>query len=154
MMGSEIPGLRPSRAAMLLPVALLLHVGEEWFGNFPEWTALIVGDGLEPERFLAINAAGLVLFAAGTLAAFRDPSVAWIIASLAALLGLNAVLHTLATVALGRYSPGTVTGLLVCLPLSIVVLRSSSALLPRAHFAGAVIAGVLLHALVTLVALT
>jgi hypothetical protein len=138
---------------MLLPLAFLLHVAEEWFGGFPEWTALVIGDGLEPGRFLVINAVGLLLFTAGTVAAFRNPSMAWIVASLAALVGLNAALHALATIAFSRYSPGTVTGLLLYLPLSIVVLRSSATLLPRPHLVSAVVFGVLLHALVTLVAL-
>jgi hypothetical protein len=102
---------------------------------------------------LVINAVGLLLFTVGTVAAFRDPSMAWILASLAALIGVNAALHTLATIAFDRYSPGIATGLLLYVPLSILVLRSSSALLPRAHFVGAVVAGVLLHAFVTVVAL-
>ena len=140
------------RAALVLPFALALHVAEEWFGGFPAWTAVIAGDSLEPERFLVINALGLLLFTAGAVAAFRDSGTAWIVVSLAALVGLNGVLHTLATAAFGRYSPGVVTGLLLYIPLSVVVLRFSATMLPKAHFARAVLLGILLHALVTLVA--
>ena len=127
-------------------------MAEEWFGGFPEWTAVIAGDGLEPARFLVINALGLLLFSAGTWAAFRDAGASWIVTSLAALVGLNAVLHVLATAAFARYSPGVVTGLLLYVPLSAAVLRSSATSLTRARFAGAVLGGVVLHGMVTLVA--
>lgn len=143
----------PPRVAWVLPIVLLLHQAEEWFGGFPEWTSFAFGDGVEPERFLLINAAGFLLVTFWTVAAFRDRRIAWIVASFAALLGLNAVLHALGTVIIGRYSPGTATGLLLSLPLSIAVLRSSADGLPRRHFVGAVMAGVLFHGLVTFVAL-
>jgi hypothetical protein len=137
---------------MLLPIALLLHIAEEWYGGFPQWTALIAGEGLEPERFLLISSLGFLLFSLGTLAAFQDPSVAWLVVVLAALVVLNAALHTLATVAFRAHSPGTVTGLVLYLPLGILVLRSSAAALPRTQFAGAVVLGLLLHAFATLAA--
>jgi len=43
--------------------------------------------------------------------------------------------------------------MLLSLPLSVVVMRSSAVRLPRIQFGGAMVAGVLLHGLVTLVAL-
>ncbi len=143
----------PPRVAWLLPIVLLLHQAEEWFGGFPEWTSLALGRGVEPESFLLINAVGFLLITFWTVVAFRDRRGAWIVVSFAALMGLNAVLHALATVLVGRYSPGTATGLLLSLPLSIAVLRSSADGLPRRHFVVAAMAGVLLHAIVTFVAL-
>lgn len=139
--------------AWLLPIALLVHQVEEWFGGFPEWTSFAFGDGVEPEQFLLINAVGFLLITFWTVAAFRAPRLAWIVVSLSTLLGLNAVLHALATVLIGRYSPGTATGLLVSLPLSVVVLRSSADGLPNGQFVAAMVAGVLLHGMVTFVAL-
>ncbi len=135
------------RAAMLLPVAFLLHLAEEWFGGLPAWTLIAPGGEVSPERFLLINAIAFLLFGIGTLAAFHYPSMAWFGASFAALVGLNGALHTLATLGLGYYSPGTVTGLLLYIPLSAIVLRSSSARLSGAIFASSVLFGVLLHGL-------
>lgn len=111
--------------------------------GFPEWTSFAVGDGVEPEEFLLINAVGLVLFTVWTLAAFRERRMDWIVASLATLLGLNGVLHAVASILVGRYSSGTATGLLLSLPFSVVVLRASVAGLPRAQVFGAIMAGVL-----------
>ena len=143
----------PPRMALLLPVVLLLHQAEEWFGGFPEWTSVAVGNGVEPEQFLLINAVGLVLFTVWTLAAFRERRMAWIVASLATLLGLNGVLHAVASILVGRYSPGTATGLLLSLPFSVFVLRAAVAGLPRVQVVGAIIAGVLFHGVVTFLAL-
>jgi hypothetical protein len=143
----------PPRVALLLPVVLLLHQAEEWFGGFPEWTSLAVGNGVEAEEFLLINAVGFVLFTTWTLAAFRERRMAWIVASLATLLGLNGVLHAVASILVDRYSPGTATGLLLSLPFSVVVLRAAVAELPRWQVFGAIVAGVLFHGAVTFLAL-
>lgn len=146
-------GSFPPKSAMLLPVVLFLHQSEEWFGGFPAWTSFAVGNGIEPERFLLLNAAGLALCAIWTIVAFRVRQTDWAVASLATLLGLNGILHAVASLLVGRYSPGTATGLFLMLPLAAVVLRASQARLTRPRLSGAILVGVLLHAVVTLLAL-
>jgi hypothetical protein len=143
----------PPQVALLLPVVLLLHQAEEWFGGFPEWTRYAVGNGVTDDRFLFINAVGFVLFTVLTLVAFRERPMAWIVASLATLMGLNGVLHAVASVVVDRYSPGTATGLLLSLLFCIVVLRAALAALSRRLVFGAIAAGVLFHGLVTFLAL-
>jgi hypothetical protein len=143
----------PPRVALLLPVVLLLHQAEEWFGGFPEWTRYAVGNGVTSERFLLINAVGFVLFTVWTLAAFRERRIAWIVVSLATLMGLNGALHAVASILVDRYSPGTVTGLVLSLPFGIVVVRAAMAALPRGLVFGAIAAGVLFHGMVTVLAL-
>lgn len=142
------------RSVILLPIAILLHIAEEWLGGFPAWSAVILGSEISSERFLLINTVGMAIFIVGTLAALASPQMAWFGVSLAALVGLNAGLHGLASLATGSYSPGTVTGLVLYIPLSVVVLRSSAGRLSRAGFAGAVVFGVLVHAAATLLALS
>ena len=137
------------RAILLLPVAFLLHLAEEWFGGISAWTLVALGSEIRPERFALINGIAFPIFAIGTLAAYRHARMAWFGVTFAALLGLNAVLHTLATLGFGQYSPGTVTGLLLYVPLSAIVLRSSAARLSRPVFVKAVLFGVLLHGLVS-----
>lgn len=133
---------------------MLLHVAEEWFGGFPTWTGTVLGDGVSPERFVAINSVGLVLFAVGTLAALRYSGAAWLIVSFAALFVVNGVVHALATLNWGLYSPGVITGLLVYIPLGVVVLRRSAHRLPRPVFVRAILFGVLIHVVVTATALS
>ena len=155
-MTTRSPGTSPVAPprVLLLPVALLVHQLEEWFGGFPEWTQSVLPPGVSPERFVIINVIGFVLFGAGTLAARRAPSMTWFPTSFAALICLNGVLHLLATVVFGRYSPGVVTGLLLSVPAGTIVLRWAWTHLPRAQFTASVAAGVAIHALVSLVALS
>jgi len=135
------------RAAIFLPFAFLLHVMEEWFAGLPAWTVIAPGAEVSPERFLLINTVALLLFTIGTLAAFYYPRMAWFATTFAALLGLNALVHSLATLGLGLYSPGTVTGLLLFLPLSAIVLRASASRFSGPVFAGCILSGFLLHGL-------
>ena len=135
------------RTTALLPIAYLLHLAEEWIGDLPGWFLVALGTEVSDERFLLVNGIGLLVFVTGTWAALRYRQMAWFAASLAALFGLNGVLHTLATIGLGSYSPGTITGLLLYIPLSVVVLRSSSARLATPVFAGAIVFGAALHGL-------
>ena len=140
------------RSTALLPVAFLLHVCEEWFGGFSRWTGEIVGVSIGAERFLIINTIGFLVLLVGTFAARRRPGFAWLAAVAAALLGLNGLLHALATLGLGRYSPGVITGLLLYVPLSAVMLRTLALQLPRGVFVRSVIFGVTLHVAVTFLA--
>ena len=140
------------RMALLLPVAFLLHLAEEWFGGISAWTLIALGNEISAERFLFINGIAFPIFVAGTVAAYYYPRMAWFSASFAALLGLNGVLHALATLGLGLYSPGTVTSLLLYLPLSVVVLRASATELSRSVFASSVLFGVLIHGLISFLA--
>ena len=140
------------RAVLLLPVAFLFHLAEEWFGGISAWTLVALGNEISPERFVLINGIALPIFVIGALAAYRHTRMAWFAVTLAALFGLNALLHTLATLGLGRYSPGTVTGLLLYIPLSAIVLRASAARLSGAIFVKAVFFGVLIHGLISFLA--
>ena len=141
-----------NRAPLLLPIAYMLHLTEEWFGGLPAWTLEALGREISPGRFLLINGIALPILVIGTMAAFYYPRWAWFTASFATLIGLNGVLHTLGTLGLGFYSPGTITGLLLYIPLSVIVLRSSATRLSGADFAAAVLFGVLLHGLVSFLA--
>jgi hypothetical protein len=62
------------RIALLLPVAFLLHLAEEWFGGISAWTLIALGNEISPERFMLINGIAFPIFVAGTVAAyFQDP---------------------------------------------------------------------------------
>jgi len=104
------------------------------------------------DRFLFINGVGFALFTVLTFAAFLERQIAWVVVSLATLMGLNGVLHAVASLVVDRYSPGTATGLLLSLPFCIVVLRAALAALSRRLVFGAILAGLLFHGLVTYLA--
>lgn len=130
----------------LLPAAFGAHLAEEWFGGFSQWTATALGNEVRPDRFLLINLVALPIFTGCAIAALRTDKAAWLAASLATLFGLNGALHLLATLAFGQYSPGTVTGTVLYIPLAVVVLRSLSGRLAAALFFRAVAVAVVAHA--------
>ena len=86
------------------------------------------------------------------IAALRNRRAAWLAATFAAMITVNGLLHAIATAAFSTYSPGTITGLLVFVPLGSLTLFSMSRRLPRQQFVLAALGGVALHALVLFIA--
>ena len=140
------------RIVALLPLAYMVHLVEEWVGGFSAWTATVLGREVSPERFIIINTVALSLVCIGVAAALRSPRFSWFSVLFAALIVLNGVLHCLATVSFGAYSPGTLTGLLIYLPLGSFVLYASASNMPRGVYDIAMLSGFLIHGLVALVA--
>lgn len=140
--------------ALLLPLAYLAHLCEEWWGGegFVAWTQHALGAGVSPVRFLVLNGIAGPLFLAGTVAGIRSPRFAWCLVAFASLVVLNGLLHALATLAFASYSPGVVTGLLLYLPIGGLVLRDGLGRMPTETFRLAVMAGVAVHAVVAVVA--
>ena len=136
------------RIVAALPVAFAVHLAEEWWGGFGAWTGAVLGNEVATGRFLWINGVAFVCFVAGTVAALRFRAMAWFGVALGVLFGLNGVLHALATVYWGVYSPGTISGLALHVPLGVVVLRRSARRLSTAELAWAIPAGVVAHGVV------
>ena len=139
---------------LLLPLAYLLHLAEEWWGGpgFAVWTERAVGRAVSTTRFLVLNGVVWPLAAALTLAAIRRPAFGWFIATFATVVVVNAALHLLGTLATASYSPGLVTALLLYLPVGVAALRSARASLPAERFALAVALGFLAHGAVAVIA--
>lgn len=142
----------PYRASVWLIAAYLLHLAEEWFADFPEWSRVIRGTGVSPRQFMLINSIAMALLIILSARARRHAGMAWFPAVLAAVFVINGVLHTLATLRYGVYSPGTVTGLLIFIPLGALVLRGMREQLATAAFMACLGFGGLVHVLVTFVA--
>ncbi|MDH3528979.1 MAG: HXXEE domain-containing protein [Acidobacteriota bacterium] len=140
-------------AVVLLPFALAMHIAEEWFLGFPDWARLALEIDIEAARFLYTNLIGLALCSIGAAISFREPGAAWIGVSLAALFSVNTILHAGLSVVVGVYSPGTITGLFLYIPLSFLIFRWSATHLSRAAFAGALLIGIGIHFAATLAVL-
>ena len=139
---------------IFLPIAFLAHICEEWLGGpgFPAWTQSTFGVGVSPARFVLISGSGLLMMTVSIIAALRDRRRAWLAATFAAMITLNGLLHAIATVAFSTYSPGTITGLLLFIPLGGLTLLSMRRCLPRQQFVLAALGGVAFHALVLFIA--
>jgi hypothetical protein len=135
-----------------LLVAYLAHFAEEWYGEITNWAQDSLGYEVSIERLLVINGIALLLFTTGTIASVRAARMTWFTVAFATVLGLNGILHSLATIGLGQYAPGTITGLVLYIPLSIIVFRLSATDLSGTIIRRSIFAGVFFHGLVTFLA--
>lgn len=151
---SSVAAPHAPRIVALLPFAYMVHMVEERVGGFSAWTATVLGQEVSLERFIIINSVALSLSCIGIAAALRWPRFSWFSVLFASLIVLNGVLHCLATVAFGVYSPGTLTGLLIYLPLGYFALRESAKTMQPRTLYLAVLFGFLVHGLIALAAFT
>jgi hypothetical protein len=128
-----------------LLVAYLAHFAEEWYGEITNWAQDSLGYEVSIERLLVINGIALLL-------SVRAARMTWFTVAFATVLGLNGILHSLATIGLGQYAPGTITGLVLYIPLSIIVFRLSATDLSGTIIRRSIFAGVFFHGLVTFLA--
>ena len=143
------------RWAWLFPATYLLHVMEEYWGGegFYRWITRIMGSGMTPTEFVAINAGAWLLMVASILLFRRTPSIRWLIISLGTVVMVNGLAHLAGSVWTGTYSPGVVSGTLLWIPLGLVTLyRGWHGATGRSFFSGVVV-GLLIHALLFLVLL-
>ena len=115
--------VRPWR--WLFPATYVVHIAEElWAGEgFPCWISTIADTTpATATQFLVWNLVGLMLMIVATLWA-RNSVGDWLLTILGATVGINGIAHVLASAATGTYAPGTVSGLLIWIPLGTVTLR-------------------------------
>lgn len=108
-----------------MPSAYLIHLLEEYFGGvgFPYWFSNLLSVSMTPEDFILINAFG---FSATLIIAILynlDKVTDFIIAVLGILFIINGIVHLLATLFSATYSPGTITGVIIYIPLGILIFK-------------------------------
>jgi hypothetical protein len=137
----------------LFPATYLAHVAEEYWGGegFPRWISRVAGAALSEEAFLTLNALAWVVMVVAIAAVARG-LWRWPLVAFGLVVLLNALLHAGGSVITRSYSPGLVTGLLLWLPLGAVTLRRARREVSRRTFAVGVMAGLLAHAVVSLLA--
>lgn len=144
------------RLGWLLPATYTLHILEEWRGGegFPAWFSRTMGARLTVESFLSLNRAGLAGMLIGVGLAYAFRKLRWLLVSFATVVTINGLAHVTASVATRTYSPGLFTGAFLWLPLGTLVLDAGRRALSRRVFIAGVAVGVLMHAVVTLLAFT
>lgn len=137
----------------LFPLTYCGHIAEEYWGGetFYGWVSRLWGVDFTREEFLTLNAIGLVVMIAGVLVSNVTP-VRFPIAAFGFITIFNGTLHAVASVFTQSYSPGTISGVLVWIPLGMYALRRCSQSLSRQAFYGGIAGGVLAHAIISAVA--
>ncbi len=139
---------------LLFPFSYALHLAEEyWGGNgFAEWFSRVLGADISVREFLLINSIIWPLMFLAALQSIRDERFAWVTVSLATIVLLNGAVHLLSSVLTGTYSPGVFTGVFLYIPLGAYGFRRQRRTVVGSRFWRAVGFGLLLHAVVAVVA--
>jgi len=107
----------------IIVAAIGVHIIEEYAFNFPGWTVRFFSIPITSEDFHLVNACVSLYAIAGAVVGWRLPAFSL---STAGLIGLNGFFHAGASVVVGGYSPGAVTGALIFLPLAATAYRSAA----------------------------
>jgi hypothetical protein len=138
--------------AWLFPASYSIHIAEEYWGGFPAWIARFWGVESSLSNFLSWNGGALVMMMLGVALALKTKSYRWLLVSFATVQSINGVVHALASVVTRSYSPGLISGLLLFVPLGAFTLMRARQQVNRRTFRAGVILGVLMHAVVVLLA--
>ena len=142
------------RLGWLFPATYGVHIVEEWWAGegFPAWFSRVMGVELSVERFLALNAYALAGMMLGVVLAALFRQMRWLIVGFGAVVVLNGFAHIAASIVTRSYSPGVISGALLWLPLGAWTLAGGRKGLSHRDFGAGVGVGLLMHAVVTLLA--
>ncbi|POH58181.1 HXXEE domain-containing protein [Arthrobacter glacialis] len=118
----SLPAFR--KIIWLMPAAYLLHIVEEYAGNFPAWVSEDVHGKFNYFGFDTNNIMFMIVLLTLVTLNFRKASTRTAIALTvfaSANLFWDALFHLFMTPLLDRYSPGLVTAVLLYVPISLLV---------------------------------
>src|SRR5262245_32607560 len=137
---------------VLFPLGVALHVAEEWPG-FPRWARRFASAQYSDREYITTHVVAVVMAIGAVGVVWWFPTAPVLFGFLAIVFGpgvfCNAWFHIGATLLSRTYCPGVITGVLVYLPLSLMVVVSgmrSGLFAPRSLLA-ALAAAAILHTL-------
>ncbi len=145
----------PAAWGWLFPATYAVHIAEELWGGegFVAWFARVAGVELTAGQFLLWNALALLLMSVSIVLTMRFKQLHWLLFAYGMSFLLNALSHLIASIYTISYSPGTLSGLLLWIPLgSLTLIYFRKTLSRRARRAGLVI-GALMYCVIILLTL-
>lgn len=118
----QLPAFR--KVIWLMPAAYLLHIVEEYVGNFPRWVTEDVHGTFNYVGFDLNNVMFMIVLLALVTLNYRKPSTVTAIALTmfaSASIFWDALFHLFTTPLFGYYSPGLITAVLFYYPISILI---------------------------------
>ncbi len=147
--------LKPKQIASLLPIAYLLHLSEEYFfgKGFPTWFSGVFKVHLSNVDFIIINSVGFTATISLVILYNLNKINNFVIAAFGTLFFVNGLIHFLASLFTTSYSPGTITGVLLYLPLGHLIFKKIFPLVPEGQRALSVASGITIQVVVAFVAM-
>ena len=146
--------IKPKLIVWLFPFAYLLHLLDEFLlgAGFAEWFSALFGVSLSENDFLVINITAFVLVAIIPVLYGMGKINNFIPAVLGALFFFNGIVHLMITILTLMYSPGTITGLVVYIPLGIIVYIKIFPLLKEEQRSLSIATAIGIHILISVAA--
>lgn len=139
----------------LLPLSVALHLLEEYFGGkgLPVWMSDLLNRNITESYFITINSIALFLIIVFSAyhSSVKQNNVLFL--GLISLFFINGVLHLAVSIYTVSYSPGTVTGVLIYLPLGIFLYRKIRPSLSNGNRTLGILLGAFIHLIVVLITL-
>ena len=146
--------MKAQKIYWLIPAQFMAHFADEWFFGLPAWVTLHFAPLPEPFWVNMMGVLTVLAFVLGWVASrpSAESGSRLTCAAVQMLFFSNALFHLVTTIVFGAYSPGTATGVLLFLPLSVPLWRAVRSVpdVTRGSLIGALIAGFVIHALVLL----
>jgi hypothetical protein len=142
----------PNQTAMLLPLSLLAHQLEEYFGKFPIWYSNLLDAQLSDQDFIMINVIGLLLISGFSLSYFFNKNNL-ILVALGTLIFVNGIIHLVLSIFTLSYSPGVISGVILFLPLGTSIYLRILPKLEKKEKIAAISIGLLLLFSVSMIAM-
>lgn len=143
--------LTSNQMAWLIPIVILIHQLEEYFGGFPIWYSNLLNANLSNGDFIVINAVGLFLFTVIALSYLLNQNN-FILVALGTLVFVNGVVHLSLSIFTLSYSPGTISGVVLFIPLGMLIYKKILPRLPAGERIIAIATGIMVLLAVSLVA--
>ncbi len=147
--------LKPKHIAWLIPLAYLFHLSDEYFmgEGFPNWFSGVFKVDLSNINFIIINSVGLIATVVIVILYTIDKVNNFVIAALGTLFFVNGIIHFLASLLTASYSPGTISGALLYLPLGYLIYKRIFSLVPEEQRSLSIATGIIIQVVVALVAM-
>ena len=146
--------LTPKYIIWLIPPAYILHLLDEYLlgVGLPDWLSDVFNANLSKSDFIIINSIGLaatfVIVILNGLNKVND----FFIVALGSLFFLNGLIHLLASILTVTYSPGTISGIILYIPLGVLIFRKILPLLPEQQRSMSIATGIITHIIISIIA--
>ena len=147
--------LSPKQIAWLIPLFYLLHLSDEYFAGagFPLWFSGVFNVDLSGIDFIIINSIGFVATVSIVILYNFNKLNSFVIAALGTLFFINGIIHLFASLFTMSYSPGTLTGILIYLPVGLLIFKKILPLVQEEKRMLSIAAGIIIQIVVAVVAL-
>ena len=146
--------MKAQKIYWIIPAQFVAHFADEWVFGLPAWVTRHFAPLPEPFWVSMMSVLTVLALFLGWVASrpTAGPGSRLICAAVQMLFFSNAFFHLITTVVFGEYSPGTASGVLLFLPLSVPLWRAvqNEPDVTRGNLVAALIAGFVFHALVLL----